>query len=104
MEVRILLVLSADRVAILSGVSTFPLDFIRVLLQMLHSSGNNHATGDLTDTETRFDDLFGVTTSVLFDFFVFGAFDLNHHCYFYHYCCQNGNKRVWFRININNLS
>ena len=70
---------------------------------MLHYSGNNHATGDLTEIETRFDDLFGVTTSTLSNFFFSGIFDLKYHCYFYHYSCLNENKRVWFRININNL-
>ena len=61
---------------------------------MLHSSGNNHATGDLTETETRFDDVFGVPTSALSDFFIFGIFDLNYYCYICHYSCLNEDKRV----------
>ena len=61
---------------------------------MLHSFGNNHATGDLTETEARFDDVFGVTNSALSDFFFFGVFDLNNHCYIYHYSCLNEDKRV----------
>ena len=77
------------------------MQIIRVLLQMLYSSGNNHATGDLTEIETCFNDLL-VATSALSDFFFFGIFDLKYHCYFYHYVCPNENKRVWFRININN--
>ena len=89
-----LIVLSAERVAILLRVSTFPLDFIQVLLKMLRSSGNNHATGDLTEIESLFDDLFRVATSALSDFFFFGVFDLKHHCYFYHYSCLNENKSI----------
>ena len=84
-DVRILLfcrffVFSAERVAILSGVSTFPLDVIQVLLHMSHSSGKNRATSDLIDTETLFNYLFGDTTSVLTNFFS-GIFYLKYYCH-----------------------
>ena len=60
---------------------------------MLHSLGKNQATGDLTQIETLFSDLFGVTTSALSHFFFFDILNLKYH-YFYRYSCLNKNKSI----------
>ena len=61
---------------------------------MLHSSGNNHANGDMIEINF-FRWSFWRNYFILSGFFFFGIFDLKYHCYFYHYSCLNGHTKEY---------
>ena len=57
--------------------------------------GKKHLTAGLTEIESLFDDLFGVTSSALPDFLFFEIFYLKHYCYlFIISSCLNENKSI----------